>query len=547
MKRAIKIQSFILLLGAIFPLLVQSQMQSPVEVSIMNQGNILKGYFHLAEKEGKFPTLIMLQGFGANNKDVLGLGAALSKSGINVLTLINSGVTPSEGLFSFDNSIKDMEAAHSFVLNAENVEQFKIDTASIIVGGLSFGGGIAMTYAIKHPEIKHVISIAGNDWGAYFEEYANNPVLKERVDANIDQRISSGNIKFEPGAQPAEMLSTGFDKVDPDLYLKNHAKQLTPKDILLIGGWDDNVVSIDQYILPLYRALQKENAAQVRMQAFQDNHGFVQSREQIAEVIIDWTKKNLKPEPQTISLARDVNIKIGHRDSVQSKILNENRNLVISLPEGYETSGQNYPVLYLLDGHEATLSEALVVTRKLEADMIIVAIPNTDRDRDMMPLSAPSYEVQNPGAGQFLSFIEKELIPYIDDNYRSNKERTIRGQSLSGLFVMYAFLAKPELFSNYIGNCAGWFADMDSYFNTLADKSFQTKDWFQGKKLFVANSLADPLDPSQEIHHAMLAFSKKINAVFGESMYFKYATYENAGHIPYSSFYDGLKYILESK
>jgi uncharacterized protein len=540
-----KIQSFILLLGTIFPFFVQSQTQSPVEVSIINQGNILKGCFHVVEKEGKSPTLIMLQGFGANNKDVLGLGAALSKSGINVLTIINSGITPSEGFFSFDNSIKDMEAAHSFLLNAENAEQFKIDTAFIIVGGLSFGGGIAMTYAIKHPEIKHVISITGNDWGAYFEEYANNPVLKQRVDANIDQRVSSGNMKFEPGAQPAEMLSTGLDKIDPDLYLKNNAKQLTPKDILLIGGLDDNVVSIDQYILPLYRALQKENATQVRMQAFQDNHGFIQSSKQIAEVIIDWTKKNLKPEPQTVSHSQDVNIKIGHRDSVQSKILNENRKLVISLPEGYETSGQNYPVLYLLDGNEPTLLEALVVTHKLQADMIIVAIPNTDRDRDMMPLSAPSYEVKDPGAGQFLSFIEKELIPYIDDNYRSNKERTIRGKSLSGLFVMYAFLAKPKLFSNYIGNCAGWFADMDAFFNALADQAFQKKDRLNAKKLFVANSLADPLDPNGEIHQAMLDFSKKLKSELGDGIKYRYATYEDAGHVPYSSFYDGMKYVLE--
>jgi predicted alpha/beta superfamily hydrolase len=487
----------------------------------------------------------MLQGFGGNDKDVLGLGAALSKSGINVLTIINSGVTPSEGLFSFDNSIKDMEAAHAFVLNAANVEQFKIDTASIIVGGLSFGGGIAMTYAIKHPEIKYVISIAGNDWGAYFEEYANNPVLKERVDANIDQRISSGQMKFEQGAQPAEMLSTGLDKIDPDLYLKNNAKKLTPKDILLIGGWDDHVVSIDQYILPLYRALQKENAAQVRMEAFEDNHSFIQSSKPIAEVIIDWAKNILNPEPQIISHVRDMNIKIGHRDNVQSKILNENRNLVISLPEGYETSGQNYPVLYLLDGNVATLSEALVVTHKLEADMIIVAIPNTDRDRDMMPLSAPSYEVKNPGAVQFLSFIEKELIPYIDDNYRTNKERTIRGKSLSGLFVMYAFLAKPELFSNYIGNCAGWFADMDTFFNALADQAFQNKDRFNVKKLFVANSLADPLDPNGEIHQAMLDFSKKLKSVLGDSIKFRYATYEDAGHVPYSGFYDGMRYVLE--
>lgn len=248
-----------------------------------------------------------------------------------------------------------------------------------------------------------------------------------------------------------------------------------------------------------------------------------------------------------ISYAQDVNIKIGHRDSVQSKILNETRNLVISLPKGYETTDQNYSVLYLLDGNEAALMEAHVVTRKLRTDMIIVAIPNTNRDRDMMPLSAPSYEVKNPQADKFLSFIEEELIPYIDNKYRSNKERTIRGSSLSGLFVMYAFLAKPELFSNYIGNCAGWFADMDAFFNTLADEAFQTKDRFNGKKLFVANSLADPLDPNQEIHQAMLDFSIKLESVLGDRIKYKYATYENAGHVPFPSFYDGLKFVFDTE
>lgn len=245
--------------------------------------------------------------------------------------------------------------------------------------------------------------------------------------------------------------------------------------------------------------------------------------------------------------SQDVNIKIGHRDSVQSIILNENRKLVISLPKGYDTTEQNYPVLFLLDGTENNLIDARLVTYNLGMDMIIVAISNTDRDRDMMPLSAPSYEVKNPEAEKFLSFIEKELIPYVDKNYRANEERTIRGRSLSGLFVMYAFLAKPELFSNYIGNCAGWFADMDTFFNTLADKSFQNKYSFKGKKLFVANSLTDPLDPNREIHLSILCFSKRLKSELGDSLKFKYATYENAGHVPYSSFYDGMKYISENE
>lgn len=248
----------------------------------------------------------------------------------------------------------------------------------------------------------------------------------------------------------------------------------------------------------------------------------------------------------TLGFSQDVNIKIGIKDSIQSKNLNENRPIIINLPKDYKTSNTTYPVLYVLDGLQSNLIEAINVTNKLRAEMIIVAIPNTDRDRDMMPLSTPTYEVDNPGAENFLSFIGNELIPHIEKNYRTNGNRTIRGRSLSGLFVMYAFLENPELFDNYIGNSAGWFADMEYYFGALTDKSFKNKDQFNGKKLFIANSLADPFDPKKEVHNAMLEFSKKVKSELGDRLSFKYETYDNYGHVPYPSFYDGLKYILNN-
>lgn len=248
-----------------------------------------------------------------------------------------------------------------------------------------------------------------------------------------------------------------------------------------------------------------------------------------------------------IGYPQDVTVKVGVKDSIQSLILKENRQLVISLPKDYHTAGKSYPVLYVLDGNETGILDAITVTRKLDADMIIVAIPNTDRDRDMMPLSTPTYEVKNPGAAKFLSFIGNELIPHIDKNYHSNGQRTIRGRSLSGLFVMYAFLERPELFDNYIGNSAGWYADMDTFFSTLADKAFRNKEPFNGKKLFVANSLSDPFDPGKEVHNAMLVFAKKVSSELEDRMSFKYLTYDTYGHVPYPSFYDGLKYVLETE
>ncbi|MCB9249225.1 MAG: hypothetical protein H6613_12125 [Ignavibacteriales bacterium] len=95
-----------------------------------------------------------------------------------------------------------------------------------------------------------------------------------------------------------------------------------------------------------------------------------------------------------IVYSQDVNVKIGIKDSIQSKILNENRQLIVSLPKDYDVSNETYPVLFLLDGTEFTLIEGRLVTYKLGLEMIIVAIANTDRDRDMMPLSRPSYEVK---------------------------------------------------------------------------------------------------------------------------------------------------------
>ena len=246
-----------------------------------------------------------------------------------------------------------------------------------------------------------------------------------------------------------------------------------------------------------------------------------------------------------IGYSQDTAIKIGIKDSVQSKILNENRQLMVSLPKDYDISKETYPVLFLLDGTEFTFMEGRVVTYKLGLDMIIVAIANTDRDRDMMPLSRPSYEVKNPEADNFISFLENELIPHIDKNYRTNGQETIRGKSLSGLFVMYAFISNPTVFDNYIGNCAGWFADMNDFFNELTDEAFQNKDNFTGKKLFVANSLSDPLDPNQEIHQSVVDFSMRIQMELDNRIKFEYMSYENAGHIPYASFYDGMKFIFE--
>jgi predicted alpha/beta superfamily hydrolase len=131
-----------------------------------------------------------------------------------------------------------------------------------------------------------------------------------------------------------------------------------------------------------------------------------------------------------------------------SKVLDEERTLLVSLPDGYENSGQSYPALYVLDGDIGALINSISTVWMLNSsyspEMIIVAIANTKRNRDMVPGS--------DSAPKFLGFITEELFPYIKKEFRTNGQRVLYGASNAGLFVVFSFLENPENFTGYIAS-----------------------------------------------------------------------------------------------
>ena len=83
-------------------------------------------------------------------------------------------------------------------------------------------------------------------------------------------------------------------------------------------------------------------------------------------------------------------IGLGEARSFRSAILNEDREVQIALPDSYGRSSISYPVLFLLDGsshllHGSATVRFLASARNRIPEMIVVAIPNTNRNRDMTP------------------------------------------------------------------------------------------------------------------------------------------------------------------
>ncbi|GAB4044330.1 alpha/beta hydrolase-fold protein [Spirosoma litoris] len=144
----------------------------------------------------------------------------------------------------------------------------------------------------------------------------------------------------------------------------------------------------------------------------------------------------------------------GKRDSITSEILKEKRYFQVVLPSGYDAASEKkYDVIYVLDGDWNTKLvsdvEQLLGAEGRIPHNIIVSLFNTDRNRDFLPTHNESNRTSG-GADQFLKFLEKELIPYINKTYPSDGENTLFGHSFGGVFVTYALLSEPQLFNAYI-------------------------------------------------------------------------------------------------
>ena len=168
----------------------------------------------------------------------------------------------------------------------------------------------------------------------------------------------------------------------------------------------------------------------------------------------------------TLSFAQSSTAKpfvLGVIDEIQSELLAEKRVLNIYLPEGYSKNDTlKYPVIYLLDG--SADEDFIHVVGLVQFNTfpwinripksIVVGIANIDRRRDFTyPTTLEEDKKRYKTAGKsekFIAFLEKELQPYIERNYKTSNSKTIVGQSLGGLLATEILLKKPTLFNRYI-------------------------------------------------------------------------------------------------
>jgi uncharacterized protein len=157
-------------------------------------------------------------------------------------------------------------------------------------------------------------------------------------------------------------------------------------------------------------------------------------------------------------------IRIGESFVIDSKIMGEERTVLVYLPKSYAAGQSRFPVLYLTDGEAFSLSAAASVdflsgTGSMP-EMIVIGITNTNRMRDLPPTAStdPRWP-SSGGADRFLKFLEEELMPTVEKRYRTAPYKVLAGHSVGGLFAINVFLTRPNAFNAYIAASPSLFGD----------------------------------------------------------------------------------------
>lgn len=165
------------------------------------------------------------------------------------------------------------------------------------------------------------------------------------------------------------------------------------------------------------------------------------------------------------------------------------------LPYDYYTSEKSYPVLYLQDAqnlfNEGSGYGNWEIDKKLSilaeygrGDMIVIAIEHGSEER-IKEYIFDNDNVANGSEGKkYIRFIADTLKPYVDENYRTKKDRDntgIGGSSLGALISIYSGFLYPEVYSKLLIFSPSLWVEPNNNFPMMNFRTpFKTKIYLYG-------------------------------------------------------------------
>jgi predicted alpha/beta superfamily hydrolase len=169
------------------------------------------------------------------------------------------------------------------------------------------------------------------------------------------------------------------------------------------------------------------------------------------------------------------------RTTLQSTYVKDSFDIYVTLPSTYDESKKNFPVIFYLDANLKSGNTLRVIVddfskKQRPIPAVFIGVGHFGnyhvlRRRDLITPYAKdkndSLISEDPNFGQtknFYLFMQNELIPYVERNYRVTTNRTLVGHSLGGLFTFYCLFQKERMFTKFVAlSPALWINDGNIY------------------------------------------------------------------------------------
>lgn len=254
-------------------------------------------------------------------------------------------------------------------------------------------------------------------------------------------------------------------------------------------------------------------------------------------------------------------ISIGQNITMHSAILDEDRQIQIALPVSYqEFSSQTYPVLYLLDG-ESNFHYLTGMIAKLSKapypaipEMIVVGIVNTDRTRDLTPsvvlpdageaVTKGHAGGKNGGNPEFFQFLETEVMPQIEQQYRTTDFNLLVGHSFGGITALNHLINGNKKMNAYIVHDPSiWWdsGEMLKRYETLQGTEVAPT------KLFVTQAGEAVKEGQIDHYNNVQGFNVYMETAPIKGLDYTFVAYadEDHGSVPLKGNLDGLRAVFE--
>ena len=225
-------------------------------------------------------------------------------------------------------------------------------------------------------------------------------------------------------------------------------------------------------------------------------------------------------------------VTLGEISSLQSNVLNKTIPLSVHLPANYDSSKKTYPVLYMLDSDYRSRFAMLASTLDYMGEaqipeMILIGIDLPEGNRILLP----TRENQDTTiADNYINFFETELIPHVNNKYRTAPFNVLYGASNSGFFSIYALLNNPLLFNGYLASSPS-LSHIPSVIQQKI-KSGPLKTLAENRSLHVIYSD----DDSDATTESVAEFSRVLAEHKPGSFIYKVEELVNQGHVPAMDF-----------